>query len=910
MKTRKKVWSLVLAIALIFTTLFGNYSVQAETVHTHETEDLKEFTIHMKRPFSSASGASIYGYGIPNVYSYYRTSETTTEELSKEWPGDPMYMESIVADGVWYSVTYTAPADKIRVMFLTGISEINLYDDDENWIGIDYQVRDAFPADTGLEGGDGGYLISGDIWFDPLVMDEPVTANPDITPTPEVTATPTVTNTPKVNTPEPTPAATDEPVSMPSTEPVSGPQAVVDCPSGTTYYQENSDYLDVTVALTNGATSAEVSVDNGPIATITEPTKFKVGTGKIANSMTTLTVTSTDGSTTNTQHFYYYKRTRVETPSQAGTSTVQVSSAMVALFQTVKAAALETESSYTVNFTIPDESTLAEDKKVWTAYASKVYAYAYYNTYDGDGNVTGVYKPLDVWPGTEMTKVVGKEGTYTTKVTTTTGKVTLMFVCVKGKVAPHPTQVPNEQGQLGEAFRVCEVIAQYPSGLAGEEVGGYTITEDKDFNVNTLVTTAPSSSPDASAEVPATPEVTVTTPVVSQTPEVTVTTPAVSQTPEVTEPVKTPVVTPEVKELSGYFGASLAGPQYNTTTMTLKAVAKNVQGTATYTFAVNGNIVAENVNSPVYTWNPSNLKAGNYTITTIITDSATKKSITLDKIYPITEKTEVGDITPEPIIPTATPIVETPTVAPTKVVTATPLVVTTAPVAATNTPIATQTATVTSTAIATVPAVTATEAPPAQTEQPPAPATKAPLVGKISFSKGSNKATAGETVQVIYSQTNESEDQDYTFTYKVKKGSKTTTLKSNTSKDRVNWTPTSSGTYQITVLAYDEAKNVVCTTKATYKVKKRVITLKSFRPQTIKKGKKVTISVGATASSGKLQYKVVIKNSKGKTVKSKAYSKKNKFTWKPATKGTYTATIYLKNGKGVTIVVTKTIKVK
>ena len=899
MKTRKKVWSLVLAIALIFTTLFGNYSVQAATVHTHETEDLKEFTIHMKRPFSSSSGAAIYGSVTPNLYSYYRTAEDV-QPLSNEWPGDTMKLENIAPDGIWYSLTYTAPTNHIRIMFLCGISDIYNYDDDGNFINIEYQANYCFPDDKGLDSGeDGGFLISGEVWFDPLTMEEPVYANPDITPTPEVTATPTVTNTPKVNTPEPTPAATDEPVSMPSTEPVSGPQAVVDCPSGTTYYQENSDYLDVTIALTNGATSAEVSVDNGPIATITEPTKFKVGTGKIANSMTTLTVTSTDGSTTNTQHFYYYKRTRVETPSQAGTSTVQVSSAMVALFQTVKAAALETESSYTVNFTIPDES------KVWTDSDSKVYAYAYYNIYNGD-DVVGVERPLGVWPGKEMTKVVGKEGTYTTKVTTTTGKVTLMFVCVKGEVASEIT--PGTNG--GDPYRKCTVTAQYPSGLPGEPVGGYTITENTDFNEDALATAAPSSSPDASAEVPATPEVTVTTPVVSQTPEVTVTTPAVSQTPEVTEPVKTPVVTPEVKELSGYFGASLAGPQYNTTTMTLKAVAKNVQGTATYTFAVNGNIVAENVNSPVYTWNPSNLKAGNYTITTIITDSATKKSITLDKIYPITEKTEVGDITPEPIIPTATPIVETPTVAPTKVVTATPLVVTTAPVAATNTPIATQTATVTSTAIATVPAVTATEAPPAQTEQPPAPATKAPLVGKISFSKGSNKATAGETVQVIYSQTNESEDQDYTFTYKVKKGSKTTTLKSNTSKDRVNWTPTSSGTYQITVLAYDEAKNVVCTTKATYKVKKRVITLKSFRPQTIKKGKKVTISVGATASSGKLQYKVVIKNSKGKTVKSKAYSKKNKFTWKPATKGTYTATIYLKNGKGVTIVVTKTIKVK
>lgn len=915
MKIRKKAWSILLAIALIFTTLFGNYSVQAATVQAldTDTETLKTFTIHVKRPLPGSSGAAIYGYDLTNIYSYYRVDENNTVELSKEWPGDYMRIEQPVEDGTWYKLTYKAPVDSIRVIVLASIDQIAQYDEDGNFLGIKYKPQHTFPEDKGLESGeDNGFLISGEVWFDPLTMEEPVTANPDITPTPEVTETPPATTSAKTseptNTPESTPTATDEPVSMPSTEPVSGPQAVVDKASGTTYYQEASDYLDVTVYLANGATSAEVSVDNGPVATITEPTKFKVGTGKLANSMITLTVTSTDGVTTNTQHFYYYKRTRVETPSQAGTSTIQVSSAMVTLFKTVKVAALGVESTYTVNFTIPDDSASKEPK--WTASDSKIYAYAYYNIYDGSGNVNGVYKPLGVWPGTEMTKLEGKESTYTTKVTTSTGEVTLMFVCVKGEVAPYPTQVPNEQGQLGEAFRVCDVIAQYPSGEDGEEVGGYTITKDTDFNEDVLATAVPSSSPDTSHEVTGTPEVTVTTPAVSQTPEATVSTPDVSQTPEVTEPTEVPEVTPEVKELSGYFGASLAGPQYNTTTMTLKAVAKNVQGKAKYTFAVNGDIKVDNGESPVYTWDPSNLKAGNYTITTIITDSATNKSITLDKVYPITEKTEAGDITPEPIIPTATPIVETPTVAPTAVVTAPPVVVTTAPAIATSTPVATQTATVTSTAIATIPAVTATEVPPVQTEQPLAPATEAPLTGKISFSKASNKATAGETVQIVYSQTNEAEEQDYTFTYKVKKGTKTTTLKSNTSKDRVSWTPTSSGTYQVTVITYDEAKNVVCTTKVTYKVKKRVITLKSFRPQNIKKGKKVTISVGATSSSGKLQYKVVIKNSKGKIVKTKAYSKKNKFTWKPTAKGTYKATIYLKNGKGVIIAVTKTIKVK
>lgn len=909
MKKRKKIWSILLVVSLIITTLFGNYSVKAATVHTldNDNENEKEFTIHMKRPFSSASGASIYGYGIPNLYSYYRIGDQTFE-LSKEWPGDAMYMESIVEDGVWYSTTYTAPTDNIRIMFLTGISEINQFDEDGNLIGIDYQVRDSFPEDHGLTGEDNGFLISGEVWFDPLTMEEPVYENPDITSTPGISESPTVTtptDSPQASTPDPTPAVTDEPVSLPSTEPISGPQVIVDFPSGTTYYQEITDYLDITVTPAYGATSAEVSVDNGPVTTITGATKIKVGTGKIANSMITMTVTSTDGTTTNTQHFYYYKRTKVETPSQADASKLHLSSAMVTLFQKVKIAANNQEATYQVNFTIPDESNLSEDKKVWTAKDSKVYAYAYYNTYDSSGNVTGVEKPLDVWPGKEMSAVEGKNGTYTTQVTTSTGKVNLMFVCVKGEVAATPTQIPDEDGKLGEPFRVCQTIAQYPSGEDGEEVGGYTITEDKDFYADTLTTATPSSSIEPSPEITETPSMT-DVPTLEPT------------TPADTDSTETPSASPEVKELSGYFGASLAGPQYTTTDLSITAIAKHVQGTATYSFAINGAIVADNVLDPVYTWDASQLKAGNYTLTVIITDSATNKSITLDKIYPLTEKTEAGDITPEPIIPTESPVVETSTptevvdttstVTPTDAATDTPnVIITTSPAIFTNTPAATEVVSVTSTAIATEPAATSAPDP---TEVPAAPATQVPIVGRISFSKASNKATAGETVQVIYSQKNEAEDQDYTFTYKIKKGSKTTTLRSKTSKDRVNWTPSSSGTYQAIVVAYDEAKNVVCTTTKTYKVKKRVITLKSIQPKTIKKGKKVTVSVRATSTTGSLRYKVVIKNSKGKTVKSKAYSKKHTFTWKPSAKGTYTATIYLKNGKGVTIVVTKTLKVK
>ena len=891
MKTIKKAWSILLAITLIFTTLFSNYFVEAATVHTldntNKTE--KEFTVHMKLPLPGSPGAIICGCDRPNLYSYYRVDENTTQPLSKAWPGDLMRMEKSVDDGTWWKFTYKAPSDSIRIMFLTGISELEKLDDDGNIIGIDYVVRNSYPKDKGeYSREDNGFLISGEVWFDPLTMDEPVYQNPDITPTPIPTNTPIVattpaikpTDTPKVSTPEPTPVvtpvATDEPVTMPSTEPVSGPQAIVDCPSGTTYYQENTDYLDITVTPAYGATSTEVSVDDGPVATITEATKFKVGTGKIANSIITMTVTSTDGATTNTQHFYYYKRTSVETPSQA-TSRIQVSSAMVTLFQTVKAAANEQKDTYTVTFKVPDES--KETTKIWSNPDYQIYAYAYHNS------ATGEINPLGKWPGQKMTLVSGTTDTYTIEVPSSTGEVTVLFACMNGE----------------------KTLAQYPS----HDDPGYTIKSDANFDANSL----PTASPEPSPEITETPtEVVSTTPPVSETPDVSA--PATTA-PVETEPANTPSTSPEVKQLTGYFGASLAGPQYNTTKLDITAVAKQVQGTATYTFAVNGKIVANNVSDPVYTWDASTFKAGNYTLTVMITDSATNKSITLDKIYPLTEKTEAGDITPEPFTPSPTPTelpteiptevpTEVPTVTPTEVVTSTPNVaVTTLPAITTSTPVVTET--VTATAIVTAPATTTSPIP---TDVPAAPVTQAPIVGNIAFSKGSNKITIGDTVQINYSQKNESVDQNYTFTYRIKLGSTTTTLKSNTSKKSISWTPKRSGTYTISVLAYDQAKKLVCTTKVTYKVKKTVITLKSFQPKTIKRGKKVTISLRATSSSGTLQYKVIIKNKKGKTVKAKAYSKKRTFTWRPSKKGTYTATIYLKNGKGASIIVKRTIKVK
>ena len=354
--THSKPIGIFLAVILFLTTILQPLDRPLAAVVKTNADEKYTFTVHVKRPPNYATGSAIaYGSTIPYLYAYSRISADETVPVNGKYPGKQMIYEATEKDDVngwnwtWYKYTFTAPTREVRIFIYAGISskpredkdkstedEI-VYERDENGeIIYDYSPAYSFPDDGGFDEIDHGFLISGDVWFDPVTMTEPTTENLTLIPTPPITATPEITPTPTTvvtPTPEitPTPVITEEPVVLPTTEPVNGPQALVSSESGTSYYEENSDALNLTVTPVNGATSADVSIDNGPVSTITKETAFKVGTAKLANSMITMTVTSTNGTQTNTQHFYYYKRSKVETPSQAQQHTLQLSSMMVYL---------------------------------------------------------------------------------------------------------------------------------------------------------------------------------------------------------------------------------------------------------------------------------------------------------------------------------------------------------------------------------------------------------------------------------------------------------------------------------------------------------------------------------------------------------------------------------------------------
>jgi hypothetical protein len=840
-------------IKLTFTSKAADTQNSAEKIN-------KTFVINMHRPFSATTPAAIVGSAVPNIYAFYYDEVGKKIEL-QDWPGEKMDWNNLDDDGYWYTTSISAPCDKLNVIFTSGVSTQTTTDPYGN-TSTTYDCGYVFP--TTKEGEAQKYFtITGDVWYNPLTMTEPQNTEPERKRLP--TQVPVVTTAPAVTAiPTPTVVPTDEPVILPTTEPVVGPQIIVDGP--TSYYQEEYDSLPVTVSLANGATSSKITIDDGAETIIKETQVIKVGTGKIANSIIKMTAETTNGTTTTTQHFYFYKRTKVASPSKAeeAKATLHLSTAMLRIFTTVKATAV-TEQTYKITYHLPSENNLSDANKVWTAPDSHIYAYAYYDKYITKTKKTTL-KPLGIWPGTLMNKVDNK--TYNINVSTETSVVSVIFVCVKGEVGeivtPAPVSTENPDA-INETHRTCTVISQYPNGKDGEPIGGYTITEDTDFYADQLQL-LPSATKPAATIVPVT-----NSPVTLATPEVPGADVSTNYSDTAAATVSENTAIPTIAPLKGYFGADVAGPQYAGTKLTISAIPINARGTLNYTFAVNGSIIGNSASNNCI-WDTTGLKAGNYTLSVVISDviNGSVETVSYEKTYPISEKVDDGNIVTPP------PIIETP--APTEIPT-------------------------------TAPYITDSPAVSASVEPTPNITTAPAIKASLSFSKASKKATEGETIKVTTSLKNADTDVHY-YTYKIKIGNKTTTLANKIENSSLSFTLTKAGTCKISVVVYNANKEKLCSKSVNYVVGKRVISIPTITPASCKVNKTTTITYSSTVTKGTTYYKLTILNSKNKKVLTKGLSKKTKTTWKPTKKGTYTINLTITNKKGVTITYSKKIKVK
>lgn len=875
-KFTKRAVSLAVASFVTVTSVFTGSTINANAATTSILATTKQKDSY-KVTFTTPSDWT----GTVYAYAYYDVTASdgtiTQEEPLGYWPGT----KATKVSGNTYSATVPTTVGSANVIFASISGEVGTElkngerKNEDGTTTVTHYYECTTQAQLPLDG-EGGFVINSDADISSTGVVTKVSATTE--PTTEPTKTPEITGTPK---------ATKEPTAAPTVTPVDGPQVTVSEANGTSYYEETTDALSVILDLAEGATSATYSVDNGPETTITGKTIVKLGEGKIANSEISLKVTSTDGTTTNTQEFTYFKKSKAS-ETAAKTTKKSVSASMVSLFSTVQSFASATvNKNIPVHFKVP-----ASD---WEGSDRTVYCYAYYDVTTSSGTET--IKPLGIWPGTAMTK---SGEYYNVTLPTTVGSVKVMFSCVIGGRGQHYYKgdtLPDNTKCSEEHFS-CDVLYKLPYGYSDQKdqygnnipYDGLQVTDESWITVNGYDT----NNLTITKTVDVTPIPGTASPDPSTTPDAGNETPG----PSASAPVST--------ELDGYFGASLSAPQYNTTAQTLSAVALNATGDVTYSFSVDNEEIYSGSNSTL-DWNTSALTEGAHVISAKITDSEgnvweDQKNYTISVPKTTEEPTATPEVTETPATeePTTTPeVTEVPA---TEEPTATPEIT----VAPTEVP---------TTAPTTVPTVVPT-APGAvdlgnNNQNPSGTITGGAVTsaGSIAISFKKKNKTAGETIKVKANVTGVNEV--YKLSYAVKKsGGTTKTLAKKVNKKTVSWTPTAKGTYTVTVKAYSEDNKVLATGTTKYTVKKRVITISSVKPASTKVGKTTTVKIKGKTTKGTLRIRAVIKNSKNKKVKTKKYSKKKTFTWKPSKKGTYTITVTAKNGKGVVVSKTKKIKVK
>ena len=380
--------------------------------------------------------------------------------------------------------------------------------------------------------------------------------------------------------------------------------------------------------------------------------------------------------------------------------------------------------------------------------------------------------------------------------------------------------------------------------------------------------------PITSAEVTATPDSSVATatpevtPCVTATPEATDSSVATA-TPEATDSsvataipevtphvVATPIVPEDTDQMVVNFGAEKAAPQVAGTTLKLEAKPYNTTGTCQYQFVVDGQVVQEYSESASYNWYAT---SGKHTISVSVKDQ-TGKYVVVEKNY-----TVMGD-NPATQEPTATPEV-------TPCVTATPV----------------QSPTIED---------------PKETEAP------VEITVKASFGKASPQKV-NTAIKITPRVSGTKNSYKYSIMAELKNSTYTQRVASNSTAKSVTWKPKKAGTYKITISVTDsEGYKGVKTYN--YVIKQPKLTVKgSISKKSIKLGQKVKITTNGTASKGTLKFKITSKK-KGdkKAVVLKKYSTKKTCIWKPKKKGTYTITVYAKDGSGKQVKKTLKLTVK
>ena len=337
------------------------------------------------------------------------------------------------------------------------------------------------------------------------------------------------------------------------------------------------------------------------------------------------------------------------------------------------------------------------------------------------------------------------------------------------------------------------------------------------------------------------------------------------------------------------FGADRSAPQYDSTALTLKAVAYPENESYQYEFFVDDQSVQASA-SNTYSW--SGASAGTHIIKVVATNSDGDK-ISSEKSYVLEASgSQVVDpdnddndndqpiVTDEPNYDMNVGNKETPK----------PQQTATASVSAS--PNANATAT---------PAVNASATPVADDS-------------KLSVTLDTDKASPQNVgTAITLSLQAKGGTGPYKYMIKVENANgKVSTLLSNGTENKVVWKPTAGGTYKLYGVVTDSSQQIETTT-VSYTVN-ATLKIKQFKVNrtTLKKGKKLKIAMSATSKSA-VKYKVTAKKSGSSKVRViRGFSTKRTATWKPTARGKYTLYLTVKNqsGETKTVHLSKKITVK
>ncbi len=123
-----------------------------------------------------------------------------------------------------------------------------------------------------------------------------------------------------------------------------------------------------------------------------------------------------------------------------------------------------------------------------------------------------------------------------------------------------------------------------------------------------------------------------------------------------------------------------------------------------------------------------------------------------------------------------------------------------------------------------------------------------------------------------------------------------------------SWTPAMTGTYTVQIKVKD-AKNTVVVKSFTLKVSAALVNNSKISATSITKGKSVTMTGAASGGTNYYQYAYVVQSPNGNWTVLKDYSSATTHTWTPASYGTYTVQVKVKDTNGTTAVKSFSLKV-